>query len=88
MDKTAFKVINTNTDLIEFVPKTLVKKGVWKTIKYVGPFFHILRTGTPDDTNLLFYPHSDKNISIFLKPLNQRQLVQTIILLLIKKIFV
>ena len=60
MDKTAFKVINMNTDLIEYVTKTLVNKEVWKTIKHVGPVFHGLNTGTSADTKSLFYPHSDK----------------------------
>ena len=64
VDKTYFKLINMNTDLIEFVPKTLVTKYVWKTIKSVGPIFHGLKTGTPANTKYPFYPHSDKNISI------------------------
>ena len=65
VDKTDFKVINMNTDLIEYVPKTLMKKEFWKTIKNVGPVFHGPKTGNTANIKSLFYPHSDKNISIF-----------------------
>ena len=65
--KTSSKGSKINTDLIEYVTKTLVNKEVWKTIKHVGPVFHGLNTGTSADTKSLFYPHSDKNMCIFLE---------------------
>ena len=65
VDKTAFKIINMNTDLIEYVPKIIVKKEVRVKFKHVDPVFNSINTFPLAETKVLANTQNNSILSVY-----------------------
>ena len=63
-EKIFYQVLKINTDFMEYVTKTRVKKNVPKTIKHVDPVVHSLKNFTLADAKSLSKQHNDTTSSL------------------------